>query len=168
MDFFDVKNAEPCIDCGTPSIMGICFICENLKDTIYNSRKWIDNNIKIDKKITNSDLNGIINCVGDIIDAYDEKYRMMKMTFSTIMGLEIDDRKKYKQQLEKTKNNTKKIALRNTSDNDVCCICLESFKDLKEEDVKIICSNIHLYHKKCIDEWLKNNDNCPMCKEKCN
>ena len=161
MDFFDFKDAEPCTDCGTPSPMGFCFICENLKQSIEDYRRWIDNNTEMD------DLDDIKKRVDDIIGAYDQKYNMMKLTFGTIMGLEMDDRKKYKKELETVKTNTKKIALRNTSDNEVCCICLESFKDLKEEDVKIICSNIHLYHKKCIDQWLKNNNNCPTCKEEC-
>lgn len=43
-----------------------------------------------------------------------------------------------------------------------CGICLETYNG--DEDVVILdCS--HLYHKKCIDEWIHYNQVCPLCKK---
>ncbi len=42
-----------------------------------------------------------------------------------------------------------------------CSICLEEQK-INEEWSKIICN--HEFHKKCILEWLKTNNNCPICR----
>lgn len=49
-------------------------------------------------------------------------------------------------------------------DNDVCSICLEKYFD--EEDLKKVVSLKckHLFHKECIDTWIRINKNCPMCK----
>lgn len=43
-----------------------------------------------------------------------------------------------------------------------CPICLE---DYLEEDIlrKMPCD--HFYHQECIDQWLKNNSLCPVCKQ---
>jgi hypothetical protein len=27
------------------------------------------------------------------------------------------------------------------------------------------CSNKHIFHLECIKEWVKHQDNCPMCRE---
>ena len=43
-----------------------------------------------------------------------------------------------------------------------CPICHESFK-LNEFQRTLTCN--HVFHKKCIDKWLKDNLNCPMCRK---
>lgn len=43
-----------------------------------------------------------------------------------------------------------------------CLICLSEFKD-KEEIRNLYCN--HFFHRKCIDNWLKINKTCPLCKE---
>merc|ERR1712098_993870 len=46
-----------------------------------------------------------------------------------------------------------------------CSICLETLiKDPKElkQMVKLSCE--HVYHTKCIKNWMKENQNCPICK----
>ncbi|KAL3745899.1 hypothetical protein ACJRO7_014922 [Eucalyptus globulus] len=43
-----------------------------------------------------------------------------------------------------------------------CCICLEEFEGGREKVVEIPCS--HLFHNKCIVEWLKRNNSCPLCR----
>ncbi|OWZ23418.1 hypothetical protein PHMEG_0001721 [Phytophthora megakarya] len=49
-----------------------------------------------------------------------------------------------------------------TSENeDVCPICLIEFED--GEDVRNLPCK-HIFHVACIDEWLKRNTSCPMCK----
>lgn len=51
-----------------------------------------------------------------------------------------------------------------TDKYDTCPICLDEY----EEGVKLrILPCEHMYHIKCIDEWLlKNNRNCPVCKRR--
>jgi hypothetical protein len=49
------------------------------------------------------------------------------------------------------------------SDRKSCSICL---CDYIIGDTVIILPCIHMYHSKCISEWLKNQDFCPLCKIK--
>ena len=50
--------------------------------------------------------------------------------------------------------------LNNDEDND-CTICLEEFNN-DEEIIKLKCN--HLFHSKCIDDWIKKNQSCPLCR----
>ncbi|KAI4307832.1 hypothetical protein L6164_030971 [Bauhinia variegata] len=43
-----------------------------------------------------------------------------------------------------------------------CCICLAKYKD-KEEVRQLPCS--HMFHLKCVDQWLKIISCCPLCKQ---
>ncbi|MCD7456049.1 hypothetical protein HAX54_030523 [Datura stramonium] len=43
-----------------------------------------------------------------------------------------------------------------------CCICLTKYKD-KEEIRQLPCS--HIFHLKCVDQWLKIISCCPLCKQ---
>ncbi|KAI4337375.1 hypothetical protein L6164_015800 [Bauhinia variegata] len=43
----------------------------------------------------------------------------------------------------------------------VCCICLAKYEN-NEELRELPCS--HLFHKVCVDKWLKINALCPLCK----
>ncbi|KAL3745898.1 hypothetical protein ACJRO7_014921 [Eucalyptus globulus] len=45
--------------------------------------------------------------------------------------------------------------------DECCCICLEKLNGA-EKVVEIPCS--HLFHNKCIVEWLKRNNSCPLCR----
>ena len=60
-----------------------------------------------------------------------------------------------------------KIAVVNDNDihiDDICSICLEN---LVVNQSNIIATNCkHYYHKKCIIEWLKIKDICPICNTK--
>ena len=47
--------------------------------------------------------------------------------------------------------------------NDKCTICLDNFRD-SDEIRKIKCR--HLFHKMCIERWLENGNDCPLCKTK--
>ena len=46
-------------------------------------------------------------------------------------------------------------------ENDGCVICLDNFKT-DEKIIKLPCN--HIYHPECIQEWLKNNITCPLCR----
>ena len=49
----------------------------------------------------------------------------------------------------------------NYHDNDRCPICLEDY-NIGEILNELICN--HFYHKKCINNWIKSNNNCPICR----
>ncbi|KAF7635733.1 RING-type domain-containing protein, partial [Meloidogyne graminicola] len=44
-----------------------------------------------------------------------------------------------------------------------CSICLDEFK-LNERAQQLIQCN-HIFHKKCIQKWLKKNSTCPLCRK---
>uniref|UniRef100_A0A1J3IM24 RING-type E3 ubiquitin transferase n=1 Tax=Noccaea caerulescens TaxID=107243 RepID=A0A1J3IM24_NOCCA len=43
-----------------------------------------------------------------------------------------------------------------------CSVCLNEFQE--EEKLRILPNCCHLFHIDCIDIWLQNNANCPMCR----
>ena len=47
-------------------------------------------------------------------------------------------------------------------DKNECLICMEKFEYKKYKRILKCCNNI--YHKKCIDKWLKKNSSCPTCR----
>ncbi|KAK9005235.1 hypothetical protein V6N11_042679 [Hibiscus sabdariffa] len=51
---------------------------------------------------------------------------------------------------------------RETEDDAECCICLAKYKD-REEVRQLPCS--HMFHLKCVDQWLKIISCCPLCKQ---
>ncbi|XP_073125227.1 RING-H2 finger protein ATL16-like [Henckelia pumila] len=57
------------------------------------------------------------------------------------------------------KGNGKAPAVRNSSE---CAVCLIEFQE--EEQLKIIPNCAHFFHIDCIDVWLQNNANCPLCR----
>ena len=53
------------------------------------------------------------------------------------------------------------------SEDETCSICLSSLVDLEMND-KVYRTNCnHMYHKQCIDGWIRSNNqlsfNCPLC-----
>lgn len=47
------------------------------------------------------------------------------------------------------------------TDNERCPICFENFT--RGEEYNIL-NCIHVFHKHCLDLWLDNAQNCPMCR----
>ena len=47
-----------------------------------------------------------------------------------------------------------------------CAICLEDFKNT--DIIKAFCTCKHIFHKKCLLNWLKDHDICPLCKHDLN
>lgn len=43
-----------------------------------------------------------------------------------------------------------------------CCICLSKYKE-REEVRQLPCS--HMFHQKCVDQWLRITSCCPLCKK---
>ncbi|KAK8518505.1 hypothetical protein V6N13_027972 [Hibiscus sabdariffa] len=42
-----------------------------------------------------------------------------------------------------------------------CAICLGEFKD--DDLLRLLTICCHVFHKKCVDLWLKSNKTCPIC-----
>ena len=43
-----------------------------------------------------------------------------------------------------------------------CSICLEQYK-LNEKIIQLDCD--HIFHKECLNLWLKKNNSCPICRD---
>lgn len=44
----------------------------------------------------------------------------------------------------------------------VCAVCLTEFEE--EEKTRVLPNCLHFFHVDCIDEWLRKNANCPLCR----
>ena len=60
-----------------------------------------------------------------------------------------------------------KIIVKENFNNEICSICLEeliNYDDVENNDevISLVCN--HMFHKKCVDPWIINNKNCPLCK----
>jgi hypothetical protein len=71
-------------------------------------------------------------------------------------------------QLQITLNNDNynfnRIILKDEFENDTCSICLDDLYSDENQDeiIQIKCN--HMFHKKCLDEWILQQRNCPLCK----
>ncbi|CDW90398.1 heavy metal transport detoxification-containing protein [Stylonychia lemnae] len=46
----------------------------------------------------------------------------------------------------------------------VCIICFDDFQPLSEV-IQLQCNTNHIYHKKCLVDWLQKNKSCPLCRK---
>ncbi|CAI2377738.1 unnamed protein product [Moneuplotes crassus] len=44
-----------------------------------------------------------------------------------------------------------------------CTICLDDFKQ-GDNIINLPCHKTHIFHSQCIADWVKENNNCPLCK----
>ena len=52
-------------------------------------------------------------------------------------------------------------------DKELCSICLEEVTISKKEYKVSKCDNCNKYfHKKCLEEWFKTKEECPLCRHK--
>ena len=47
------------------------------------------------------------------------------------------------------------------NENEICCICYDHIND----NVHILLECNHRYHLNCINEWIKRENTCPLCKK---
>jgi len=45
-----------------------------------------------------------------------------------------------------------------------CAICMEPFNENQDYVSPLTCDARHFYHSDCIEEWLNNKNECPLCK----
>lgn len=50
----------------------------------------------------------------------------------------------------------------NNLENPECCICLSAYRE-KDEIRQLPCA--HIFHQKCVDQWLRIISCCPLCKQ---
>jgi len=63
----------------------------------------------------------------------------------------------------KSENNIGPYKLISKNDVSIICpICLDTFK---EGLYKRVLECDHVFHKKCIDPWIKNEHSCPVCRK---
>ena len=73
------------------------------------------------------------------VDRLIDKYKRYKIETKLLLPINIKDIKENK-----------------------CSICLEEYIE-NNDIIKLNCE--HQYHKECIKEWLKINNNCPQCRK---
>ena len=61
-------------------------------------------------------------------------------------------------ELRKPPTESKKVDQSNSTNSDICCICMDS---VNKQDRFMPCP--HLFHRECIDKWLELNKRCPLC-----
>ena len=49
-------------------------------------------------------------------------------------------------------------------ENTECVICMMEYKP-NDVTITLPCDNRHFFHAACIENWLKKNNSCPMCKK---
>jgi len=47
--------------------------------------------------------------------------------------------------------------------NAECVICMMEYQP-NDETIQLPCDHRHFFHASCIENWLKKNNSCPMCK----
>lgn len=57
------------------------------------------------------------------------------------------------------------IPARKAFDVQDCAICLEPLN--ANDKLTKCCQCGHCFHKACLDEWLKENQTCPLCRKRC-
>ena len=59
-------------------------------------------------------------------------------------------------------DNLNTLILHNDLPEETCSVCLEDFKD--GDTIKKLNCN-HIFHKDCLEPWLNENNNCPLCRQ---
>ena len=119
----------------------------------------------LEKNNNNSNSKEINDVVEHLIQEYNEKNKdnykikyvfLNKKIIKKLNKIFLKDLGKYK----KLKKNNKILL-----NKEKCPICLEFFKE--KEYIRKLPVCCHVYHKKCIDNWLKNDESksCPLCKK---
>jgi len=84
----------------------------------------------------------------------------MNKQLQTFISLSSKKEKKARKIFNAFDIEKKIMARRSKCFNQTCCICMG---EANLDSITTQCN--HLYCKNCLIEWLKNNNNCPICKE---
>ncbi|XP_057814466.2 uncharacterized protein LOC131028234 [Cryptomeria japonica] len=61
------------------------------------------------------------------------------------------------------KETMKEISYKHISEGSICAICLDNFL-VEEQACEMPCNENHIFHTKCIRQWLKRQNTCPVCR----
>ena len=77
----------------------------------------------------------------------------------------MEDEKKYWTSTE-NKNISEYIQEADTKppDEENCCICYSDYSDTNENNITAMLKCKHIFHKECIETWLKKSGTCPICR----
>jgi hypothetical protein len=50
-------------------------------------------------------------------------------------------------------------------EHETCSICLNTFGEDRNQIVRFCQSEPHLFHEKCLVNWLKRSETCPLCRQ---
>ena len=84
------------------------------------------------------------------------------MTSVNLSNLSDFEKKKLELTLEMDEYQYKHIQKYESRKKKECAICLEKF--LGTDIIKAFYKCVHIFHKKCLLNWLKKNNKCPLCK----
>ena len=91
------------------------------------------------------------NEVGEVLSRTLSKKNDLKETLKSLGVEQVS----LSEILPKYKKNSKELIGKE------CTICQDVYKE-REYSRKLKCG--HMFHKKCIDRWLKQNPSCPICR----
>jgi hypothetical protein len=119
---------------------------KSLTEQVKNIKNFFNEKIKDVIRITeeNDKIQKKIITMSDYpISEYDKNYILGKMKVIKYENLN----EPLNQEIKKLKE---------------CVICLGDFK--KKDNVKVFCCGKHIFHSKCLSDWLKKSVICPLCK----
>ncbi len=108
---------------------------------------------------------------GWVVDAEDN-YSFDDISSSVLYSLVTDFTKEVMKQNQTDSRRSKirsleSIKIKKLSSDKVsetCSICIETFENDQPDSYCRELNCKHVFHKRCIDRWLKKSDLCPMCK----
>ena len=109
------------------------------------------------------EVDQIINILDDINNLIENNYFTGNETITIDFNEELNYKKSNKQLL-KNLGSYKLIKEGDELIKKECCcnICMCQYK--KGEYKRVLPKCQHIFHKKCIDKWFKENDECPICR----
>ena len=144
-------------------------IQEYIQEFVFNNNSYDINEIETINTIQNiinnlTNNSNILNIEENLLDK-DTLEFCIEITY-----IDHDSINEYNEYFKSCKEINDKVSFpKKIKENDTllegnCLICMENYKygEFKRELPK--CN--HIYHKKCIDKWLKKKATCPICRDK--
>jgi len=92
----------------------------------------------------------------NLMDIINESMRTAETSKKPVSKQALSKLKKFKMSEKYFKKNKN-----GQTEQPTCCVCLSDIV-LNEETLLLPCG--HMFHPKCINDWFKNNNTCPVCR----
>ena len=130
----------------------------NMNNNIYNNN--MNNNSNMNNNFNNNNMNNNSNNrENNRTNLRDIKNSIMASV--NMNNLSDFEKKKLELTLEMDEYQYKHIQKYESRKETKCAICLEDFKG--PDIIKAFYKCEHIFHKKCLLDWLKKNNKCPLC-----